>query len=278
MAAARGARNILLMGAPGVGKVRGRCGMRVRSRRGGAAELAALMARTRRARTPSGWWSFSSCRMSPLATSCATLSGRATASSPPRWQQVCAAWLCVLWLAATSRPADTRAGRLISDEEMTRMLRKRLSQDDVRHGVLLDGYPRNVAQVALLKSILPVTSVLHITLREDLIIRKATARRMCGTCGRIYNLAHIMEGSVRMPALAPKRDGVCDDCGGALEHRADDKMETVVERLRLYKELTEPVLDVLRKEVPIVNFHLTSGVADMMPKLEELCKAQSWLP
>jgi len=60
--------------------------------------------------------------------------------------------------------------------------------------------------------------------REDVLLRKLVARRVCQSCRRNYNLAHIMEGALRMPAILPKVSGICDTCGGALIQRPDDEL------------------------------------------------------
>lgn len=106
---------------------------------------------------------------------------------------------------------------------MVTPLLKRLLKGN-ENGFLLDGYPRVIEQVEQLDSFVPVDGVVHFQLREDILIRKITARRVCSDCSRGYNLAHVEEPNVFMPAMAPKQDGVCDACNGALVQREDDSI------------------------------------------------------
>ncbi len=81
-----------------------------------------------------------------------------------------------------------------------------------------------------------------------------------------------------MPALLPRRAGVCDTCSSPLVQRADDRLETVRERLRLYDAVTAPVIEHYRArgDGALLEFELTSGVADMWPRLEEVVRRQ-WM-
>lgn len=137
------------------------------------------------------------------------------------------------------------AGKLVPDEVVIAVVRERLSKPDTGNGFLLDGFPRTVEQAKSLAGILAdkqqkVDKVLYITLSEDEIVRRLTARRSCGQCGAGYNL-------VFQP---PKKEGVCDKCGGKLVQRADDNEGTIRNRLKVYAEQTTPLID----------FYAASGV------------------
>jgi adenylate kinase len=83
-----------------------------------------------------------------------------------------------------------------------------------------------------------------------------------------------MEGDVRMPAILPKRNGICDHCNGALIQRSDDALATVKVRLALYEKETVPIINYYRQQGVLMDFALTSGVADMWPMLHQ--KLRDW--
>ncbi|MCD6263217.1 adenylate kinase [Candidatus Bathyarchaeota archaeon] len=133
-------------------------------------------------------------------------------------------------------------GKLVPDDVITRILEERLSQADCKRGFILDGYPRNLHQVDLLDEILKrlgvdLDCVLNILIDDEVVVRRLTTRRICSVCGAIYNL-------INKP---PKKEGVCDICGGRLIQRDDDREEVIRRRLEVYKEQSEPVLERYRK-------------------------------
>jgi len=87
-----------------------------------------------------------------------------------------------------------------------------------------------------------INAVFHICMQEKYVVQKLVARRICPNCGENYNIAHIMEGSVRMPALLPQKPGVCDKCGTKLMHRPDDVKDRIQERFAHYREKTDPLI------------------------------------
>lgn len=130
-----------------------------------------------------------------------------------------------------------RAGKLVPDELVRRILEERLARPDARTGFILDGYPRNVAQANELAKIAPVDRVLFFDIPEGVLIERLTLRRSCPTCGSVYNLA----------TRPPKRDERCDNDGTALVQRSDDTAEAVRTRLGVYREQTAPLLQHYRQ-------------------------------
>jgi len=126
-------------------------------------------------------------------------------------------------------------GKLAPDEVVFQVLRQKLEQTK---GYILDGFPRTPAQAEMLEKVSPPDLVLNLVVPEEVIIRRLSARRLCEKCGAIYNLI----------SLPPAKEGICDRCGGRLYLREDDRPEIVRERLRVYKEQTEPVLEFYRKK------------------------------
>ncbi len=135
-----------------------------------------------------------------------------------------------------------KAGKLVPDEIVADMVRARLSQPDCANGFILDGYPRTVPQAHLLDKVLAdlgltLDCVVYLKVADDVILQRLTARVSCKDCKAIYN-------RLFMP---PKKEGVCDQCGGELIQRADDSLETAQNRLKVFYEQTSPLLDLYRE-------------------------------
>ncbi len=134
----------------------------------------------------------------------------------------------------TGRKAKTfmDAGKLVPDEVIIGIIGERLSQADCAKGFILDGVPRTIAQAEALEAAgVSFDYVLSLEISDEAIVERMGGRRVCAKCGATYH-------AVNMP---PKTEGVCDACGGALSIRADDKPETVRNRLAVYHKETEPL-------------------------------------
>src|SRR3954462_12561745 len=129
------------------------------------------------------------------------------------------------------------AGDLVPDEVTISMVRERLAEDDTAKGFLLDGFPRNVPQAQVLHEMLLemrvlLDVVLELVVDDDEVIRRLSGRRTCRRCGHVWHLDFD----------PPSTPDVCDNCGGALFQRDDDKSETVRHRLDVYMEQTAPLV------------------------------------
>ena len=137
-------------------------------------------------------------------------------------------------------------GALVPDEIVIGMLQERIAQDDCANGFILDGFPRTIAQAEALDSMgVIIDLVIDIDVADEVIAGRLSGRRVCGTCGSSYHIEH------KKPAV----EGVCDKCQGTLVQRKDDEPATVLERLRVYHEQTEPLKDYYRgtgklREIP----------------------------
>lgn len=131
-----------------------------------------------------------------------------------------------------------RAGRLVPDELVLRILLARVAEPDASGGFLLDGYPRNLAQAETLARRFPVDAVLYFELPAEVLLERLTQRRICPKCGRVYNLA----------TMPPRHDSLCDDDGTPLVQRSDDRPEAVRVRLETYHAQTEPLLAFYERE------------------------------
>jgi adenylate kinase len=139
-------------------------------------------------------------------------------------------------------------GELVPDEVVNQIVKKRLLQDDCKKGFILDGYPRTLQQAEALEQILkelslPLKKVINLVVSEEEIIRRLSGRRICRNCGAIFHI-------VNMP---PKKEGICDYCGGELYQRDDDKPEAIRHRLAVYHKQTEPLIRFYEEKGLLVN-------------------------
>ena len=139
-------------------------------------------------------------------------------------------------------------GALVPDELTVRMLLDRLDRPDTQKGVLLDGFPRTVDQARALDEALKersqaVDQVLYINVGEEEVVRRLAGRWTCRQCGAVYH-------QVFSP---PKQPGRCDQCGGELYQRDDDKPETVRNRLTVFNQQTAPLIDYYKKQSKLLE-------------------------
>ena len=124
------------------------------------------------------------------------------------------------------------AGALVPDEVIIGILKERLAQADCANGFILDGVPRTIAQAeAMEQAGISFDAVVAIEIPDEKIVARMGGRRVCESCGASYHIVNI----------PPKKDGVCDVCGGKLVQRKDDNPETVRDRLAVYHKETEPL-------------------------------------
>lgn len=124
-------------------------------------------------------------------------------------------------------------GKLVPDEIIIDLMKEKIRAKECRKGFILDGFPRTIAQAIALNKIADIDIVLNIDVASSILVKRLSGRRSCANCGAIYNL-------IDNP---PKKEGICDKCGGKLYQRDDDKIETVRERLITYNEQTKPLID-----------------------------------
>ena len=145
------------------------------------------------------------------------------------------------------------AGALVPDEVIIRIIKERLAEDDCKNGFILDGVPRTVAQAEALEQMgVEIDKVVDIEVPDEAIIGRLSGRRVCSACGASYHLAY-------KPSAKPD---VCDRCGGQLIVRKDDEPATILERLKTYHELTEPLIDFYRTRGKLVVVEGQEQVAD----------------
>lgn len=128
----------------------------------------------------------------------------------------------------------TESGALVPDEVVIGIIKERLAHDDCANGFILDGFPRTVAQAEALDAMgIEMDVIVSIEVQDEAIVERMSGRRVCDKCGASYHVKY-----------KPSKDGVtCDNDGTVLTQRKDDKPEVVLDRLKTYHELTEPLKD-----------------------------------
>jgi adenylate kinase len=149
-------------------------------------------------------------------------------------------------------------GDLVPDEVTIAMVTDRLADEDTQAGFLLDGFPRNVPQAETLKKMLlswdtKLDVVLELVVDDDEVVRRLSGRRTCRRCGRIWHV------SFDPPSVA----GICDDCGGELFQRDDDREETIRHRLEVYQEQTSPLVSFYADEGTLLGLDATGPVDEI---------------
>ena len=141
------------------------------------------------------------------------------------------------------------AGALVPDELVVDLVKDRLQQDDCKNGFLLDGFPRTIFQAEKLdeflsESNLKMDIVINLKVEKEALIKRLTGRRVCKDCGASYHIVNI----------PPKKEGVCDICGGELIQRKDDNIGTVENRINVYEEQTAPLIGYYKEAGSLVDF------------------------
>ena len=124
------------------------------------------------------------------------------------------------------------AGNLVPDDIVIGIIKERLAEKDCENGFILDGFPRTIPQAEALETLgVKIDRVISIEVPDDKIVTRMSGRRVCPKCGASYHVEY----------KKPSVEGKCNACGEDLIQRKDDAPETVVERLRVYHEQTEPL-------------------------------------
>lgn len=147
-------------------------------------------------------------------------------------------------------------GLLVPDDVVIGIVRDRLKEDDCKNGFILDGFPRTVPQAQALDDMgIEIDKVIDIQVPDEKIVQRLSGRRVCSGCGASYHLLY----------KKPEKDGVCNSCGAQLVQRTDDREETVLERLKVYHEQTEPLVDYYRKKNKLVVVEGINAVKAFSP-------------
>ena len=150
------------------------------------------------------------------------------------------------------------AGALVPDSLTVELLLDRVAKDDCAKGYVLDGYPRTIPQAEALTEALAqqgaaVDYALNVDVPDENIVLRMSGRRSCPKCGASYHIRYI----------PPKKEGICDECGTALIQRDDDKPETVQNRLSVYHDQTQPLIEYYEKAGVLHTVDGTQDKADV---------------
>jgi adenylate kinase len=129
------------------------------------------------------------------------------------------------------------AGKLVDDVTTVELVKGRLAQADAREGYILDGFPRTIPQAEALAVFSLVDRVVNFDIPDDLVLERLGGRRVCRQCG--HNFHAVFD--------APKKEGICDYCGGEVYTRDDDRKEAVAKRLEVYRVQTALLIDYYRQ-------------------------------
>jgi len=156
-------------------------------------------------------------------------------------------------------------GDLVPDDVTIGLVRERLSQPDCANGFLLDGFPRTLPQAEALSEMTKEISreidvVVNLDCDNKELVRRISGRRVCRNCGAPYHVV----------TLKPKKEGVCDLCGGELYQRKDDNLESFEKRYETYLESTAPLIDFYKEKGVLYTIDSSKGHINTLMQAEEL--------
>jgi adenylate kinase len=160
-------------------------------------------------------------------------------------------------------------GQLVPDEITIKMVLERIAEPDCANGVIFDGFPRNLNQAETLDKALTdrgkaVNKVVYIKVAEQELMKRLTGRWICRKCQAPYH-------EVSSP---PKVEGICDRCGGELYQRADDKEETIKERLQVYFNETAALIDYYSREGKLLEIDGEGRVEEVSQRITASLKEE----
>jgi adenylate kinase len=142
------------------------------------------------------------------------------------------------------------------------LVRERLGRPDTSRGYILDGFPRTIPQAEALASFQHIDGAVNFLCGDEVVVRRLSGRRICRSCGAIYHVEN----------MPPSKEGVCDRCGGELYVRDDDRIDSIRNRLRVYREQTEPLIDYYRGRGLLHDIDSEQNVEKSLGQLRKLLK------
>src|SRR3972149_5793520 len=156
-------------------------------------------------------------------------------------------------------------GLLVPDQIVVDIIKDRIVKKDCKTGYILDGFPRTLSQAKVLDETLKnlgdkLDLVFYFSVSEESVVLRLSGRRLCGICGTNYHVKFVPSS----------KDGICDKCGGKLNQRADDKPETVLERLRVYHEQTEDLITYYKKKSILKEISSDAGLEAITKEVSDI--------
>jgi adenylate kinase len=151
------------------------------------------------------------------------------------------------------------AGRLVDDETTIALVKERLAQADARYGYILDGFPRTIPQAEALAAFSAVDQVVNFDIPDSAVLERLGGRRVCRHCGANYHQVF----------NRPRREGICDSCGGEVYTRDDDRAEAVQKRLEIYREQTAPLIGFYRDKGLLVDVDASPAVEQVVENFKK---------
>jgi len=150
------------------------------------------------------------------------------------------------------------AGELVPDEVIIGMVKERIARPDAANGFILDGFPRTKQQAEALGAIAALDAVININVPDSKLIHRICGRRVCSSCGATYHESMLEDQKH------------CPKCGGALYIRDDDREDTVKQRLAVYKEKTQPLIEYYTKIGILHDVVGSGGIDDITETIVEV--------
>jgi adenylate kinase len=146
------------------------------------------------------------------------------------------------------------AGKLVDDGTTIELVRERLARADAQSGYILDGFPRTILQAEALAAFSSVDRVINFDIPDGTVLERLGGRRVCRNCGVNYHIVF----------NRPRKDTICDVCGGEVYTRDDDRAEAVQKRLEVYREQTAPLIDYYRERGILVDVDARPAVDQVL--------------
>ena len=158
-------------------------------------------------------------------------------------------------------------GKLVSDDIILGIIKDRVEKEDCKNGYILDGFPRTLEQARGFEKIIDCKDelVIYVKVGKEQIIERLSARRICPSCGAIYNLK----------VNPPKKEGVCDNCGAELIQREDDKPETINKRFDVYLKNTEPLINYYQEKGKLFEVTGDAEIAKIFSTICDIIEQQN---
>jgi adenylate kinase len=155
------------------------------------------------------------------------------------------------------------SGKLVDDQTTIGLVKERLAQADAHKGYILDGFPRTIPQAEALAAFSSVDKVVNFDIPDPGVLERLSGRRVCRACGHNFHLIHDR----------PKKENICDYCGGEVYTRDDDREEAVRQRLEVYRAQTAPLIGYYRDKGLLIDVDARPAVDQVVENFRKAVRA-----